>query len=110
MMTMLLLVSSCRGPCCSTSEFEATHSNVVIDYVRTAADALKLIPLARPDLVVIGPDVQDTADFRSAVARLAPNTRVGALPCNQTGPESALCLKIRGDFMGAVSTMFRAKA
>ena len=110
MMTMILLVSSCRGPCCSSSEFEATHSNVVIDNVRTAVDALKLIPLGRPDLVVLGPDVQDTTDFRSAVARLVPNTRIGVLPCNQTGPESALCLKIKGDFMGAVSPMLRARA
>lgn len=108
MMLMILLVSSCRGPCCATSAFEARHSNVVIDHVRTNADAIKLVPLARPDLVVLGPDVQDSADFRAAVSRSAPAARVGVLPCNGTGPESELCMKIRADFMAAVAPMLHA--
>ncbi len=110
MMIMILLASSCRGPCCSSSAFETKHSNVVIDHVRTAADAIKLVPLAKPDLVVLGPDVPDTNDLRSGIARAGTNTRLGVLACNQAGPESAECLRIRADFMAAVAPMLRAAA
>lgn len=110
MIVVILLVSSCRGPCCRTSVFEASHPNIVVDHVRTPADALKLIPLARPDLVVLGPDVQDNVDFRSAVARIAPATRVGVMPCNRDGPESDECLATRTDFMARVSPLLRAGA
>jgi hypothetical protein len=110
MMTMILLASSCRGPCCRTSAFDAKHSNVVIDHVRTAADAVKLVPLAQPDIVVLGPDVQDNPEFRSAVARASASTRVGVLACNQAGPDSPQCLAIRADFMSAVAPMLRATA
>lgn len=107
MMVMILLASSCRGPCCRTSAFDAKHSNVVIDHVRTTDDALKLIPLSKPDLVVLGPDVQDSPDFRCAVARAAAQTRYGVLACNLAGPESPQCLEIRADFMKAVAPMLR---
>lgn len=107
MMIMILLTSSCRGPCCRTSGFDAKHSNVVIDHVRAATDAIKLVPLSKPDLVVLGPDVQDSPDFRCAVARAGPRTRFGVLACNQTGPESGPCLEIRADFMKAVAPMLR---
>lgn len=110
MIVVILLVSSCRGPCCRSSAFDATHPNVVIDHVRTPGDALRLIPLAKPDLVVFGPDAQDGVEFRCGVARVAPKTLVGVLPCHATGLESEQCLAIRADFVAAVAPMLRARA
>ena len=110
MIIMILLVSSCRGPCCRASAFEASYPNVVIDHVRTTADALKLIPLAKPDLIILGPEARDDAAFRLAVARIAPGTRIGVMPCNGDGPESEKCLATRSDFMKTVAPMLQATA
>ena len=105
MIVVILLVSSCRGLCCRASVFEASHPNVVIDHVRTTADALKLIPLAKPDLIVLGPDAIEDVDFRKRVQQIAPRTRVGMLPCNHGGTESTECLATRADFMKVVAPM-----
>jgi hypothetical protein len=108
MFIVILLVSSCRGLCCRTSVFEASHPNIVIDHVRTTADAVKLIPLAKPDLIILGPDVKDETGFRRAVTSIAPETRVAVMPCNHDGPESEQCLATRADFMARVTPFLRA--
>ena len=110
MIIMILLVSSCRGLCCRASVFEASHPNVVIDHVRTTADAIKLVPLARPDLIILGPEARDDMEFRRKVMLIAPGTHIGVMPCNQDGPESEKCLATRSDFMQVVRPMLQATA
>jgi hypothetical protein len=101
MSLVVLLVSECKS-LCPPASFENLHPGVAVDHVRDVDHALKLIPVARPDLVVLGPGVADSEDFRRSVKQASPLTRVGVLGCPAGGENSEQCVLTRADFLHAI--------
>ena len=97
----VLLVSDCKTLCPPTS-FESLHPGVAVDHVRSLDSALKLVPVSHPDLVVLGPGIADSPEFRRSVQAKSPETRVGVLTCTAQGENSEMCTLTRANFLTAI--------
>lgn len=101
MSLVVLLVSDCKS-LCPPASFENLHPSVAVDHVRSLEHALKLVPVQRPDVVVLGPGVPDSEEFRHNVKEKSPQTKVGVLTCSTPGENSEHCVLTRADFLTAI--------